>query len=270
MIGKQIRLSKFFKDGKYPVVVAVDHGQTFGPMEGLVDFTPSVEKARQADAVLLAPQMVRFSGNLFMGKGAPAMILRLNWNSIHCEPWHYKEAYTTKIVSALDALTVGADAMMASLVLKTGNEEHDTANVSVFAGLSEEIGRLGIPLIGEVFPYGNLRSDPEKFHNYIKEVCRIACELGADAVKTFYTGERFHEVTEGSPIPIFGLGAEKLENPTDALVLAEKIIKGGGRGVVFGRNVIQAENPAKFLQALKAVVQEGAKPADVAAEFGLK
>jgi len=270
MTGKEIRLSKLFPDGNNAVVVAMDHGQTFGPMEGLVDFTAAAERLKEADGVLLAAQMIRFSGNLFHGQGSPTLIVRLNWNTIHCEPWHYREAQTVKTLSAAAAVEAGADVVLASLTLQTGSEAHDAENVRVFAALAQETYSLGVPLIGEVFPAGDLRSRPAEFHDYIKKTCRIICELGADAIKTFYTGEQFVEVTQGAPIPVFALGAEKLECQIDALELAHKSIQAGARGVVFGRNVIQAENPTAFLRGLKDVAQGRALPVEAAARHALK
>jgi DhnA family fructose-bisphosphate aldolase class Ia len=170
----------------------------------------------------------------------------------------------------LSAVAAGADVVLASLVLQTGNEEHDAENVRVFAALAEETYNLGVPLIGEVFPAGDLRSRPAEFHDYIKKTCRIACELGADAIKTFYTGQRFPEVIEGVPIPVFALGAEKLERQVDALELAHKAVKAGSRGVVFGRNVIQAESPTAFLKGLKDVVQGNMMPTEAAVRYGLQ
>jgi DhnA family fructose-bisphosphate aldolase class Ia len=151
----------------------------------------------------------------------------------------------------MTAVAAGADIVLAGIVLQTGSEEHDAENVRVFAALAEEAYNLGVPLIGEVFPAGDLRSRSPEFHDYIKKTCRIVCELGADAIKTFYTGERFSEVIEGVPIPIFALGAEKLERQIDALELAHKAVKAGARGVVFGRNVVQADSPTAFLKGLK-------------------
>ncbi|OIO93233.1 MAG: hypothetical protein AUK03_08525 [Anaerolineae bacterium CG2_30_64_16] len=270
MTGKTIRLSKLFPDGNRAVVVAIDHGQTFGPMEGLVDYTAAARRLKAADAVLLAPQMIRFTDDLFTGRGSPAMIVRLNWNSIHCEPWHYKEAQTIKAYSAAAAARAGADVLLASLVLKTASEAHDAENVRLFAALAEEAADLGMPIIGEVFPAGDLRSQTEEFHDYVKKVCRIVCELGADAIKTFYTGDRFAEVVEGTPIPVFALGAEKLPRQIDALNLAAKSVAAGAKGVVYGRNVLQASRPADFLAALKDVVRGRATPEEAAATYRLK
>ena len=267
MTGKEIRLSRLFGEEGQAIIVAIDHGQTFGPMEGLIDFTQAAERLKEADGVLLAPQMIRFSGDLFRGQNRPSVLVRLNWNTIHCEPWHYQEAHIVKTIPVRSVVAAGADAVVASLVLQTGRERWDARNVEVFGQLAEETRDLGIPLVGEVFPVGGLRDRPEEFHDYIKKMCRIICELGADAIKTFYTGDRFSEVTAGTPVPVFALGAEKMEREVDALELAHKAVKGGARGVVFGRNVIQARDPAAFLRALKAVVGGRVTVAEAAAEL---
>ena len=269
MSGRAIRLSKLLPPGERAVVVAVDHGQTFGPMPGLADFASAVEHLREADGVLLAPQMIRFSGGLFYGPDSPTLIVRLNWNTIHCEPWHYQEAHIVKTFSVRSAVAAGAEVVLAGLVLKTGSEAHDARNVEVFAQLAQESYELDIPLIGEVFPTGGLRDRADEFHEYIVKACRIVCELGADAIKTFYTGERFAEVIEGTPIPVFALGAEKLERELDALELAHRAASSGAAGVVFGRNVVQAADPALFLRGLKDVVRGRATPAEAAEVYGL-
>ena len=269
MTGREIRLSRLFADGSCAVVVAVDHGQTFGPTAGLIDFTAAAERLKEADGVLLAPQMIRFAGSLFHGKGSPVLISRLNWNTIHCEPWHYQEAHIARAMPAAAAVAAGADVLLASLVLQTGSERHDAQNVEQFAACVQESHALGMPIIGEVFPAGGLRERPAEFHDYVVKTCRIACELGADAIKTFYTGEGFSEVTCGVPIPVFALGAEKLEREVDALDLARRAVQGGARGVVFGRNVVQASDPARFLRALKSVVGQGVHPLEAARMYEL-
>ena len=98
---------------------------------------------------------------------------------------------------------------------------------------------------------------------------RIMAELGADMVKTFYTGESFATVTAGTPIPILALGAKKTKFEKDALRLAASAVRDGARGVVFGRNVVQAREPERFLDALKEVVKNQKDPDKVAAKFKL-
>ena len=270
MNGKAIRLGRLLPAGEGSVIVAIDHGQTFGPMHGLEDLTAAAERLKEANGVLLAPQMIRFTGSLFQGRDRPTVIVRLNWNTIHCEPWHYQQAHIVQAMSVRAAVTAGADVVLASLVLRTGSEEQDARNVQVFAQLAEEACDLGIPLIGEVFPIGGLRDRPDEFHDYVLKACRIVCELGADAIKTFYTGERFAQVVEGTPIPILALGAEKTAREIDALELANEAVRAGARGVVFGRNVLQARDPARFLRGLKDVVQGHLSPSDAADKYALR
>jgi len=76
-------------------------------------------------------------------------------------------------------------------------------------------------------------------------------------------------VTEACPVPILALGAEKLPREIEALELAHNAIAAGARGVVFGRNVIQAHEPAAFLGALRLVVKEGIGPREAAEKFEL-
>jgi DhnA family fructose-bisphosphate aldolase class Ia len=109
-----------------------------------------------------------------------------------------------------------------------------------------------------------------QLHDQVAVACRVMCEVGADAVKTFYTGKRFREIVASVPIPVLVLGADKLETETDALQLAYDAVNDGARGVFFGRNVFQAKDPARFLQALKRVVKQGVTPSTAARESGLE
>jgi len=124
-----------------------------------------------------------------------------------------------------------------------------------------------LPVIGEVFPAGH--PSPEELHDQVRRGCRIAAELGCDAIKTFYTSS-FADVVAGCPIPILALGAEKLPTQLDALGLARREIDGGARGVVFGRNAIQVPNPELFQQALCSVVKEGFAPGKAAELFDIR
>lgn len=271
MKGKEIRLSRLFSGGKPPVIVAIDHGQTMGPIEGVEDFPAAVNRLRRADGVLMAPAMANHTGRLFHGKNAPCLIIRLNWTAGLCILWDdYKEAPTTEVITPADALALGADIVLANLTLHTGTEEVDARNVGIFAKFAGEKEKLGVPMIGEVYPVQAEKLPPDKLHERVKEGARIACELGADMIKTFFTGDRFHEVCNGVPVPVFALGAAKLPREIDALKLAGTATDQGARGVVFGRNVLQAKDPARFLMALKDVVKNKTEPKEAAAKFGLQ
>ena len=270
--AKDIRMSRLFSGGQNAVIVAADHGQTIGPVEGLRDFPAAMAKLREADGVLMAPFMSMFTGDLFYGKNGPAMVLRLNWCSGLALPWGYADSKTVPLVSVEEALALGADIVLANLTLQTGDEGTDAENARVFGRIAAEKERMGVPLIGEVFPADpvRLRLTADQWHEHIRTVVRIAVEMGADMIKTYYTGNRWSEVCEGVQVPVFGLGSEKTPRSIDALNLARREIGAGARGVVFGRNVIQHSQPDRFLTALKEVVKAGADPAEVALRYGLE
>jgi DhnA family fructose-bisphosphate aldolase class Ia len=163
---------------------------------------------------------------------------------------------SVSIYSAEDALREGMDIGLVSLTLETGSEQRDAENVEVFSRLTNDCHRLGIPVIGEYFPTESDKLTPEQMHEKVLLGSRIVAELGADAIKTFYTHD-FLAVTASCPVPVFGLGAEKLPTQRQALELAAREVADGAGGVVFGRNAIQVPSPFDFQAALCDVVKHG-------------
>jgi DhnA family fructose-bisphosphate aldolase class Ia len=259
--GRSIRIGRLLGEGR-AVVIAVDHGMFDGPIPALEDLPAAVEKINPAvDGVLLAPGMLRHCGSWFARPKRPLAIVRLNWNTVYCFKYGYVGARSVHSYQPEDALREGADLALVSLTLQTGDEERDAANVEVYSRLVAACHALGIAVIGEYFPANHARLSPEELHANILIGARIVAELGADAIKTFHTC-RFPEVCQSCPIPVFGLGAEKLSHPDDALRLAERLVRDGARGVVFGRNALQVSDPFSFQAALCRVVRQGLSPED--------
>ena len=264
MSGKAIRMGRFLGAGRNVALVAIDHGAEFGPIDGLTDVPTTLGKLAGADGILLNPGLVGDCANFFSAPDSPAMIVRLTWTSSYCFPWDYKEAHTCAVQGADDALAAGADAVMACCNLQSGDESLDTDNVALFAELAADAASAGVPMIGEVYPLEAEHLPEEELHMRVLRGARIVAELGADAVKTFYTGERFAEVVEGAGVPVFCLGASKTDE-MGALTKAHEAVSAGARGVVFGRNVFQAADPVKFLSALAKVVHKEATPKEALA-----
>jgi DhnA family fructose-bisphosphate aldolase class Ia len=267
--GESIRLARLFSDGKNAVVVAVDHGLYFGPLAGMIDLPSVIDRVSGADAVLMAPGMPSHCQSIFSKRGAPACIIRLNWGSNYAAMWKYKHSHSVPMLSVADAVAQGADLVIGSLSLKNPDEAEDARNVEVFSACVAQKRTLGIPLIGEVYPTGGDDYPPEELQEQIFIGCRIITELGADLVKTFYTGKGFKDITAATPVPVLALGAKKLPKEHDALILAAAAIEAGARGIVFGRNVIQSQEPARLLDALKEVVKEFQAPDKVASKYKL-
>ena len=94
-------------------------------------------------------------------------------------------------------------------------------------------------------------------------------ELGADLIKCFFTGDRFHEVVENLPVPVFTIGAEKLASDVAVLEKARNSVTQGARGIIFGRNIFMAKKPQALIQALGEVMNAGRDPRDAAKAHGL-
>jgi len=267
--GESIRLARLFSEGKNAVIVAVDHGLYFGPLAGMINLPSVIDKVSNADAILMAPGMPAHCQSVFSRRGAPACIVRLNWGSNYAAQWKYKHSHSVPMVSVGEAIAQGADLVIGSLSLKNPDEMEDARNVEVFSACVSQKRALGIPLIGEVYPTGGDDFPPEQLQDEIFIGCRIIAELGADVVKTFYTGKRFKEITAATPVPVLALGAKKFQKESDALRLAADSIEAGARGIVFGRNVIQSSEPDRILDALKEVVKEFQAPDKVAKKYKL-
>ena len=98
----------------------------------------------------------------------------------------------------------------------------------------------------------------------VKIAARVAAELGADIVKTNYTGtvETFREVTRGCPVPVVVAGGPRMETTEQILEMVHDSIEAGGAGVAIGRNIFQASNPVAMLKAVSSVVHEDATVAE--------
>jgi DhnA family fructose-bisphosphate aldolase class Ia len=267
--GESIRLSRLFSEGKNAVIVAVDHGLYFGPLPGMINLPEVIDRVSKADAILMAPGSPAHCQSVFSKRGAPALIVRLNWGSNYAAMWNYKHSHSVPMISAADAVAQGADLVISSLSLKNPDEAEDAHNVEVFSACVSQAHALGIPMVGEVYPTGGDDFQPEDLQDEIFIGCRIIAELGADLVKTFYTGGRFKEICAATPVPVLALGAKKLPKESDALKLAAVSVEAGARGIVYGRNVIQSKDPSRLLDALSEVVKDFQAPDKVAAKYKL-
>jgi DhnA family fructose-bisphosphate aldolase class Ia len=128
-------------------------------------------------------------------------------------------------------------------------------NVRAVARAAREAREAGLPLIVEVTLWGS-RISEKKDPDLLAFGCRMAAELGADAVKTEYTGdpETMRGVVEACPVPVLTLGGAKGGSQKDVLENARGAIEGGARGLIFGHNVWQADDVTAMSASLREVV----------------
>ena len=92
---------------------------------------------------------------------------------------------------------------------------------------------------------------------------RVAEELGADLIKTNYTGDpdSFRQITAACSVPVLIAGGEK-GGDLETLMTIRDAVDAGAAGVCMGRNAFQRDDTARFVAAVCRVVHEGVSPTE--------
>ena len=181
-----IRFDRLFNRTERAVIIAMDHCEFDGPIPGMINLAKTAAKVDACvDGILMSPGMLPHCRHAFNYKGAPMAVVRLNWSTVYCFHWNYKEAMTVPAFSPAEALWLGADVALISLTLETGSETNDAHNIEVFRSLCRESKQLGLPVIGEYFPADPDSLTADEMHAKVYTCARIIAEMGADCIKTF-------------------------------------------------------------------------------------
>ncbi|NQU73878.1 MAG: 3-hydroxy-5-phosphonooxypentane-2,4-dione thiolase [Candidatus Omnitrophica bacterium] len=245
--GLKNRLNRIFspKDGR-TVMLAVDHGYFLGPVSKLEDPRKTIEPLLPyTDALMLTRGVLR---NCVSDAIDVPVVLRVSGgNSIVGESLS-NEGLT---VSMEDAIRLNVAAVALSLYIGT---EHEHQTILNLAKLVDEGEKYGIPVLAVTAVGKELDKRDVK---YLSLCCRIAAEMGAHAVKTYYC-DNFEKIVKSCPVPVVIAGGPKLNTELDALKLAYDAVQRGARGVDMGRNIWQSKHPVAMLKAVKAIVHDKA------------
>ena len=240
--GMKNRLARIIKpeDGR-AVMLAVDHGYFLGPTSGLEEPRKTIEPLLPyADSIMLTRGVLRTSVD--PNAHVPVVLRVSGGTSI------LKELSNEDItVSIEDAIRLNVSAMALSIFV--GSEFEKQTLVSL-AKLVDEGERHGIPVLAVTAVGKDMARDVR----YLGLACRIAAELGAHVVKTYYC-EEFEQLVQSCPIPVIIAGGKKTPE-TEALELTANAVEGGAVGVDMGRNIFQSENPVAMIQAVRALVHD--------------
>ena len=260
MRGKEIRMERIMnRNTKKTVIVPMDHGVSSGPIPGLIDMAQTVNLVADGGANAVIGHMgLALHGHRQGGRDI-GLILHLSAStSVGPDP-------NDKVLvnSVTNALKMGADAVSMHVNIGADSEARmltDLGSVAV------ECMEWGMPLLAMMYPRGKkIRSENDL--DQVKLAARVAAELGADIVKTVYTGdpEGFREVTRGCPVPVVVAGGSKTDDRI-TLELIEGAMAGGAAGISIGRNAFQHRTPDRFVKAAACIVHHG-KSADEAMEL---
>lgn len=272
-LGQEIRLNRIFdpRDGR-AVVVAADHGMMLGPIPGVQELEKTLERVVEGkpDAILLSPGQAESMGHLFRGRGAPSLLVRIDWTNTFRDRTYtlpVRETFFGSIATPRDALKLGAHAAVTYLFIGQEDEGQEAKHLALVSKYAAECARAGLPLIIEPIPFGP-RVTKANNSELVATAVRIAVEAGANALKVPYTGdpESFGDVVRAAEgIPILVLGGYRAISRRDLLEVIAETIEVGGSGVVFGRNIVQASDPAGVLRDIRAIVHDGRTVREVVA-----
>jgi fructose-bisphosphate aldolase/2-amino-3,7-dideoxy-D-threo-hept-6-ulosonate synthase len=253
-VGKNVRMERIMnrKTGR-TIIVPMDHGVSSGPIPGLIDMPVAVNRVAEggANAVLLHKGIVRHAHR---GYGRDiGLILHLSGStSLGPDP-------NNKIlVSTIEeVIKLGADAVSVHINIGAENEAN---MLGILGCVSKGCLDWGMPLIAMMYPRGK-KIASEHDVEVVKHAARAGAELGADIIKTNYTGDpdTFREVTRSCPVPVVIAGGPKMSTPREVLQMLKDSVDAGGAGASIGRNVFQAEDPTKMVRAMAHIVHEGAE-----------
>ncbi len=245
--GMQNRLARIFRpESGRTVMLAVDHGYFQGPTSGLERVDVNIlPLAPYADALMLTRGMLRTTvpptyqrGVVVRASGGPSVLKDLSNEQL--------------AVDIEDAVRMNVSALAVQVFI---GGECETQSIHNLTRLVDMGNRYGIPILG-VTAVGK---DMARNARYFRLACRIAAELGAHFVKTYYVEEEFETITASCPVPIVMAGGKKLPE-LDALTMAYKAVSEGAAGVDMGRNIFQSDAPTAMIQAVSKVVHENMKP----------
>jgi putative autoinducer-2 (AI-2) aldolase len=245
--GMKNRLARIFNPASgRAVMLAFDHGYFQGPTTGLERIDLSIlPLAPHADALMLTRGILR---SIIPPTTPKAVVMRASGG-----PSILKELSNEQVaVDVEDALRMNVSAMAVQVFV---GGEHETQSIHNMTRLVDAGLRYGMPVLGVTAVGRELVRDAQ----YMRLACRMAAELGATFVKTYYVAEGFETVTASCPVPIVIAGGKKLPE-LDALEMAHAAVSQGAAGVDMGRNIFQADSPVAMIQAVRKVVHEGLSP----------
>jgi len=245
--GMKNRMSRIFnpKSGR-TVMLAFDHGYFQGPTSGLERIDLNIlPLAEHADVLMCTRGVLRAVIPPSVTK--PIVLRCSGGNSILTEL-----SNETIAVDIEDASRLGVCAMAAQVYIGAEHEHKSISNVIrlIDSGLKAGIPTLAVTGVGK---------DMVRDARYFGLATRIAAEIGAQYVKSYFVEDGFEKIVAGCPVPIVIAGGKKLPEK-EALEMAYKAVDQGAAGVDMGRNIFQSEAPVAMIKAVARVVHHLEKP----------
>jgi putative autoinducer-2 (AI-2) aldolase len=247
--GKKNRLSKLIKKDGHCFYMPIDHGYFLGPTRCLEKPGETIKPLLEyCDALFVTRGVLRAC---VVPEGSKPIILRVSGGTSVIGKDLANESLTTSIeeIIRLNATGVGL-----SVFVGTDYENQTLMNL---AKLVNECSTYGIPVMAVTAVGKELEKRDSR---YLGLCCRIAAELGADVVKTYYCAEGFEKVVANCPVPVVMAGGPKCETQKEVFDFVYDGMQKGAIGLNLGRNVWQDPHPVGVAKALWGIVHEKMNP----------
>lgn len=250
--GLQSRLDRISTAGRY-FVVPMDHGITLGPVKGLKNIEETIDGITRggADAVLTQKGI---ASRVHPNKNDKGYIVHLNGSTV-IGPDENDKRLTGSVE---EAIRVGADAV--SFHINVGST-HEPTQIRELGELTEKAHRFGIPVLAMAYARGpDIAGDDA---TALGHAVRLAEELGADVVKTGYSGdaESFQHVVESTRLPVIIAGGSRGTN-RQTVEMVRGTMDAGAAGVSMGRSIFQHDDPESIARAVGAVIHDDLSTGD--------
>ncbi|MBN1831033.1 MAG: 3-hydroxy-5-phosphonooxypentane-2,4-dione thiolase [Deltaproteobacteria bacterium] len=247
--GMRNRLSRLIKEDGHCQFLPIDHGYFQGPTRCL---------ERPGETI---KDLVPYADGLFVTRG----VLRSAVDPDDETPIILRVSGGTSVVGkdlANEVITTSVEEMIRLNVAAVGisifvGSEYEKESLENLAVLINECEDYGIPVMAVTAVGKELE---KRTARYLALSCRIAAELGAKIVKTYYAAEGFEKVTNGCPVPVVIAGGPRCETELEVFDFVYDGMQKGAIGVNLGRNVWQHSHPLAMMRALNAIIHEGATP----------
>jgi putative autoinducer-2 (AI-2) aldolase len=244
--GMKNRLSQLMPGGKC-FFMPIDHGYFQGPTRNLEKPGETIKPLLPyVDAIFCTRGVLRAAIEPVNSK---PIVLRVSGGTSMVGKDLANEELTTSIE---EIIRLNASAVGLSIFIGSEYEKETLQNLATLVNLCEG---YGIPVMA-VTAVG--REMEKRESRYLALCCRIAAELGAKVVKTYWCEEHFDKVVNGCPVPIIMAGGPKCETDLEVLEFVHDGIEKGAVGINLGRNVWQSPHPVAMAKALRAVVHDKA------------
>ena len=242
--GMKNRMSRMIQPDGHCFFLPIDHGYFQGP-------TSCLEKPGDTIAPLLP-----YCDALFVTLGvlraavppeiSKPIILRVSGGASVIGKDLANESLTTSIE---EILRLNATAVGMSIFVGSDYEKESLTNLAELVNQCED---FGIPVMAVTAVGKELEKRDAR---YLSLCCRIAAELGARVVKTYWCKD-FDKVVCGCPVPVVMAGGPKCETELEVMEFVYDGMQNGAIGLNLGRNVWQNPHPVAIMRALRAIIHE--------------